>query len=313
MRGAIPLRRRFSYGVVAALVIAVGFGVTGSPYRRVGPGPVIQIGPSEGGAWSVMTARIQSATWFQWATAELSGTRTIRRNGDGGLPATSPAMETAQTNAALVAAQLAARRPPAGGTGLQVSGAARDVGLRPGDVLLAGGDDGKLVPMRTPDDLRALAARRTPLRLLVVPKDSGDSWGPAEIRDVSGAGLASVRAGPRVSAAAYPLGSVRGPSAGLVLALARLDALTPGDLTGGRRVAGTGAIGSDGTVTTVGEIPEKVRAAVAAHIGVFLVPAWQEAEATAAAQSARMRVVPVRSVQEAVAWLCDTGTRTPAC
>jgi hypothetical protein len=50
----------------------------------------------------------------------------------------------------------------------------------------------------------------------------------AEIRDVSGAGLASVRAGQRVSAAAYPLGSVRGPSAGLVLALARLDALTPG-------------------------------------------------------------------------------------
>jgi PDZ domain-containing protein len=222
-------------------------------------------------------------------------------------------METAQTNAALVAAQLAARRPPAGGTGLQVTGTADDVGLRPGDVLLAGGDDGKLVPLRAPEDLRALAARRTPLRLLVVPKDSGGSWGPAEIRDVSGAGLASVRAGPRVSAAAYPLGSVRGPSAGLVLALARLDALTPGDLTGGRRVAGTGAIGSDGTVTTVGEIPEKVRAAVAAHIGVFFVPAWQVAEATAAARSAPMRVVPVRSVQEAVAWLCDTGSRIPVC
>ena len=47
-------------------------------------------------------------------------------------------------------------------------------------------------------------------------------------------------------------GTVGGPSAGLAFTLAILDVLTPGDLTGGMRVAVTGAIADDGTVRPVG-------------------------------------------------------------
>ncbi|MEU6037469.1 hypothetical protein ABZ801_18880 [Actinomadura sp. NPDC047616] len=312
---AVPLKRRLRYGTVASLIMLAGLGVTGSPYHRVGPGPVIQVGGPADGSWSVTTVRIRRSTWFQWAVAELSGERTIRGGGDSSpatATATDRAMGTAQTNAVLVAAQLAARRTPGGGTGLQVTDAAPAIGLRPGDILLAAGDAEDLAPLRTQADLRT-APRRTGLRVLVVPRSSDDSWGKAEIRRIPAARLARVRARPDVSATAYPLGAVRGPSAGLVLALARADALTPGDLTGGRRVAGTGGIGPDGTVTGVGEVADKVRAAVAARADVFFVPVWQRAAATAAARGTGVRIVPVRSATEAVGWLCATGGHAPIC
>jgi PDZ domain-containing protein len=133
------------------------------------------------------------------------------------------------------------------------------------------------------------------------------------IKQMPAAQLTGVRASPTVSAIAYPLGVVQGPSAGLVLVLARVDALTAGDLTGGRRVAGTGSISLDGTVTNVGEVVEKVHAAVAARVDVLFVPFPQRAVAVRAAQGNRMRIVPVRSVSEAVSWLCATGGRATVC
>ncbi|MBC6458092.1 hypothetical protein HKK72_09285 [Actinomadura sp. HBU206391] len=289
-----------------------GFGVTGSPYHRVDPGPVIQVGPPAAGSWSVMTAHVRHSNWFQWAAAELTGERTIRGGGDGS-PSFARAMDTAQTNAVVVAAQLAARRTPVGGTGLQVIDAGGMSGLRPRDILLAAGHGEDLIPLRTHADLQAVAARRSNLRVLVVPLSPGDKWGSAEIRRMPATRLAQIRVSPDVAATAHPLGAVRGPSAGLLLALARVDALTPGDLTGGRRVAGTGAITSDGTVTSVGEIAEKVRAAATARTDVFLVPAWQRATAAAAAQGTGVRIVPVRSAPEAARWLCATGGHAPIC
>src|SRR5262249_54635771 len=52
--------------------------------------------------------------------------------------------------------------------------------------------------------------------------------------------------------------SVGGPSAGLMFALAIYDTLTPGPLTGGAVVAGTGALGSDGQVQPIGGIAQKI-------------------------------------------------------
>jgi PDZ domain-containing protein len=74
-------------------------------------------------------------------------------------------------------------------------------------------------------------------------------------------------------------GTVGGPSAGLAFTLAILDVLTPGDLTGGMRVAVTGAIADDGTVRPVGGVAQKTVAAADAGADVLLVPAGEEAEA----------------------------------
>jgi PDZ domain-containing protein len=65
---------------------------------------------------------------------------------------------------------------------------------------------------------------------------------------------------------------VGGPSAGMMFALGIIDKLTPGSLTGGRHVAGTGTICGDGSVGAIGGIVQKMAAARAAGATLFLAP-----------------------------------------
>ena len=66
---------------------------------------------------------------------------------------------------------------------------------------------------------------------------------------------------------------VGGPSAGMMFALGIVDKLTPGALTGGRHVAGTGTICGDGSVGAIGGIVQKMAAARSAGATLFLAPA----------------------------------------
>jgi PDZ domain-containing protein len=59
-------------------------------------------------------------------------------------------------------------------------------------------------------------------------------------------------------------GDVGGPSAGTMFALGVYDLLTPGALTGGKQIAGTGTIDSSGAVGPIGGIRQKL---VGAHDG----------------------------------------------
>jgi PDZ domain-containing protein len=77
------------------------------------------------------------------------------------------------------------------------------------------------------------------------------------------------------------LKDVGGPSAGLMFALGIVDKLTPGALTGGAHVAGTGTIDDRGRVGPIGGIPQKMAGARAAGATVFLVPPGNCAEAVA--------------------------------
>ena len=63
------------------------------------------------------------------------------------------------------------------------------------------------------------------------------------------------------------------------LAVAIVDKLSPGEATGGTRVAGSGTIRPDGTVGPIGGIRHKIRAAHDAGVSEFLVPAANCAEA----------------------------------
>lgn len=67
-------------------------------------------------------------------------------------------------------------------------------------------------------------------------------------------------------------GNVGGPSAGLMFSLAVYDEITPGALTGGRSVAGTGTISSTGQVGGIGGITQKMYAADRAGAALFLAP-----------------------------------------
>ncbi|XRQ04426.1 PDZ domain-containing protein [Actinomadura welshii] len=69
------------------------------------------------------------------------------------------------------------------------------------------------------------------------------------------------------------VGDIGGPSAGLMFSLAIVDKLTPGPLTGGKFIAGTGTITPEGRVGPIGGIQQKMIAARQAGATIFLTPA----------------------------------------
>jgi PDZ domain-containing protein len=68
-------------------------------------------------------------------------------------------------------------------------------------------------------------------------------------------------------------GDVGGPSAGMMFSLAIYDKLTPGALTGGAQIAGTGTINSVGAVGPIGGIQQKLVGAKRGGATWFLAPA----------------------------------------
>jgi PDZ domain-containing protein len=107
--------------------------------------------------------------------------------------------------------------------------------------------------------------------------------------------------------------NIGGPSAGLMFALSIYDRLTPGDLTGGRRIAGTGQITEEGTVVPIGGVAEKIVAAKRQGATVFLLPRDNCAEVTAHPPGG-VRLVPVSKVSDAVAFLqSKPGAAIPRC
>ncbi|HEY5889405.1 MAG TPA: PDZ domain-containing protein [Acidimicrobiia bacterium] len=98
------------------------------------------------------------------------------------------------------------------------------------------------------------------------------------------------------------VGNIGGPSAGMMHALAIIDTLTPGELTKGRVIAGTGTIQFDGAVGNIGGIRQKVAGAEAAGATIILVPAGNYEEALTAHRNG-IEIVPVATLEEAVAYL----------
>jgi Lon-like protease len=66
--------------------------------------------------------------------------------------------------------------------------------------------------------------------------------------------------------------NIGGPSAGMMFSLGIIDKLTPGPMTGGQQIAGTGAIDSAGEVGAIGGIQQKLVGAERAGARWFLAP-----------------------------------------
>jgi len=109
---------------------------------------------------------------------------------------------------------------------------------------------------------------------------------------------------------------IGGPSAGLMFSLAIYDTLTPGSLTGGAPVAGTGEITSDGTVGAIGGIQQKIVGAREDGAQLFLVPA-KNCEDVKGAHNGDMRLVRVDTFDTArsaiEAWAKDHDAKLPSC
>ncbi len=101
----------------------------------------------------------------------------------------------------------------------------------------------------------------------------------------------------------FDTGKIGGPSAGLMMSLALYDQLTPDDLTGGRKVAGTGTISCDGGVGPIGGIEQKIAGAEEEGAEIFLAPAGNAAAAEQVASE--IEVVTVSSFDDALRYLED--------
>jgi PDZ domain-containing protein len=98
---------------------------------------------------------------------------------------------------------------------------------------------------------------------------------------------------------------VGGPSAGLAFTVAIIDDMTPGSLTGGKRVAVTGTIDADGRVGAVGGVEQKAITARTNGVQLMLVPKGEVRDARRGAGD--MRVVGVDTIDEALAALQHAG------
>jgi PDZ domain-containing protein len=109
-----------------------------------------------------------------------------------------------------------------------------------------------------------------------------------------------------------PIEGIGGPSAGLMMALGIVDKLEPADLTGGKIIAGTGTIDTNGVVGPIGGVPQKIVAAKDAGATIFLTPKDNCAEAVSNARPGLM-LVEVDSLETALTALStlrDGGTPT---
>ncbi|WP_309708746.1 PDZ domain-containing protein [Pseudolysinimonas sp.] len=298
--------------LIAAVVGTVLFATAPSPYVVERPGPVFdtlgEVQSSDGdpvplieipdettyptsGRLDLLTVYVDGSrenplSWLEVAQAWFDPSRTVLpidavypegQTEDEADEESAAAMETSQEDA--VAAALTELDIPYESV-LTVAGVIEDT---PSDGVLEEGDEiltaeGEVVT--DVDGLRAILAEAG----IGTPVELGIRRGVDELTVVL-APVASEQDGSPVigvyasSVYDFPievliqLENVGGPSAGMMFALGIYDKMTPGELTGGEHIAGTGTIGGGGQVGAIGGIVQKMYGARDAGATWFLAPA----------------------------------------
>lgn len=197
---------------------------------------------------------------------------------------------------------------------------AATAGLRPNDVIV--GIDGRPVSLREQVG-QAVQPRPLGTTFAVTIQRDGKSRttrvtsvaapsGPLAGKPYFGIGAVSDKLTVKFPIdIAIHAGDVSGPSGGLAFTLTIIDELTPGDLTGGAKIAVTGEIDGAGNVGEVGGVPQKAVAARAAGAKLMIVPVPELREARSKAGG--MKVVGVRTLDEALRVLrANGGAALPA-
>ncbi|MFV0556152.1 MAG: SepM family pheromone-processing serine protease [Lactovum sp.] len=108
-------------------------------------------------------------------------------------------------------------------------------------------------------------------------------------------------------------GSIGGPSAGAMFTLEIYEQLTGENLVKGRNIAGTGTIEEDGTIGQIGGVDKKVVSASENGAEIFLCPDsgsdkleennYLKALETAKKIKTEMKIIPIKTIQEALNYL----------
>jgi PDZ domain-containing protein len=218
-------------------------------------------------------------------------------------------MKVSQEVASVVALRELGYRVPISPGGVRVvavtSGSHAGGVVRPGDVIVAA--NGKKVRTRT--DLAAVLAgikpggkvkitvRRGGKKLTFSIRTTADTQNPKRtIIGVLPIQALSVRLPFSIK---FNLRKVGGPSAGLAFALELLEKKGR-DVDRGYKVAATGEIQLNGSVTRIGGIKQKTIGARKSHVDVFLVPVDGDNARDAKRHADGLRIIPVKSFQQAL-------------
>lgn len=96
--------------------------------------------------------------------------------------------------------------------------------------------------------------------------------------------------------------SESGPSGGLMTALSIYNQLVEEDITGGKKIIGTGTIDQDGAVGEIGGIKYKILGAVKKKADIFLVPEknYEEAVKVKQEEDLSIQLISVKNLEEAI-------------
>lgn len=330
---------RLLWLAVVALVIALAGMLIRLPYRVFSPGdakPVQDVVKVEGartyqhrGEVLFLTVSVSTDRPNLWRLlqAELDDDSQIIGEDDY-LGGQSPqrvrrlnqaAMDESQLVAKVVALEKLGYSVTATGSGAEVRavlpGSPADGKLESGDVVTA--IDGR--PVRLSDELGEIVRSEPAGTTFTFTLTRGGETRTVDIAtaeapsgDLRGKPYVGIQTSTKDLKVDFPVdvtidpGEVRGPSAGLAFTLAIIDELSPGDLTGGKKVAVTGTIEPDGGVGDVGGVRQKTAAAIDAGAELFLVP---RAELRPARERAgdELKVVAVDDVDDALRVLRRNG------
>ena len=227
-------------------------------------------------------------------------------------------MADSQMTAKRVALERLGYTVPVSGTGAAViavqKGAPADGKLRVGDVITA--IDGQ--PVTLSEELGRAIRTRPPGQPVTFtvdrdgkPTEATVATRAAERGACPGRAQIGVVTRTRNEKFDFPVdvkidtGRISGPSAGLAFTLTIIDDLTPGDLTGGKKVAVTGTIQPGGAVGPIGGVQQKAVTADRAGAKLFLVPMPELKDARSRAGD--LKVVGIRTLDDALTELAKAG------
>jgi Lon-like protease len=301
------------------------------PYYAIGPGPAREVAPlirfdglerfDSGGRFVMTTIRWYQLTPLSAARVWLDDAwRSVPReelfpsdlDRDEEEALSRAQMDQSQIHAASVVLRALTDYPDDRGTGALIEVTfppcpAAGV-LFPGEIVTA--IDGEAID--SSEEAGDLIAEADPGEPITFDVTSGDARREVELareRCVDGERRAFLGVG---LLDAFPVdvemesADVGGPSGGLMFAIGLYDLLTPGDLTGGATIAGTGTLGLDGAVGPIGGIRDKVLGAEAVGASLFLVPR-ENLDELRGVDTGTMHVAPVSTFDEALEVLVEAG------
>ena len=321
------MRRRFrSAGTILLIAVAVGVSWVRLPFYSFGPGPAREIAPlihvedartyGSAGHLVMTTIRFDKLTGLGMLATWIDPNRSVEAEDVVYPPGLSPEEETrraisqmdqSKIDAAAVVLRMLTDYPRDHGPGALVENVGPDCPaderLFPGDLIVRIGDE--------PVDSRREASRL----IDEVPVDEPIEFrveADGEVHDVAITrgtcpGIDEPLVGillvePFPFEIVIESAEVGGPSAGLMWAIGLYDLLTPGDLTRGRTIAGTGAIDLEGNIGPIGEVADKVIAAQSVDADILLIPQGN-LEELRGVDTGDLRVIPVSTLDEALAAL----------